>query len=108
MNLSRIDGDVAYILCPFEGGHIEVKVDAEDLAWILDKFPRLKVKRFKSGHGGRTTNIYACHYKYNNGVYLLHREILKAPRGKCVTFIDGNSLNCTKDNMRVGGKTDDK
>lgn len=108
MNLSRIDGNIGYILCPFEKGHVEVKVDAEDLPWIMERFPKLKVKKFRSGHGSRTTNLYAQHYKYNNGVYLLHREIIRAPKGKCVAFRDGNSLNCTKANLIVGGRTNDK
>jgi len=72
-------------------------VDDEDFEkFNVHKWRTMQVKDryFYAGRNG----------KRNNGhrpLILLHREIMKAPAGMEVDHVNGNTLDCRKENMRI-------
>ncbi len=66
-------------------------VDAADYAW-LSRHRWFAIKR------GRTW--YACRREGRRTI-LMHREIMKAPKGRVVDHYDGNGLNNRRDNLRL-------
>lgn len=76
----------------------EVLVDDEDISWL--KVWRWKFIAKKSGGGYAFRDIKdPLTGKWRQR--LMHREIMKAPRGMLVDHIDGDSLNNQKSNLRL-------
>ncbi len=103
INRIRIDGDIAYIGCLYGYGEVEVKVDVSKLDFIKQRFNELKVADIPSG---KKIRRYAreCMYDQNKGkntTILLHRELVGNPKGLRVIFRDGDSLNCTMENLQL-------
>jgi hypothetical protein len=80
------DDGACYI--PLTQGEVAI-VDAEDYAELS------KYKWYVTRHGG---NKYACRCGKR---ILMHRVIMKPPRGMVVDHIDGNGLNNRRSNLRI-------
>lgn len=67
------------------------------------KFAILNDEDFERfGHIKWNAAIYGYPQKFiNNRIVLLHRLIVEAKASEHVDHIDGNPLNCTRDNLRV-------
>ena len=86
-------GRIEMTRVPLHRGGIAI-VDDDDAARVNEFQWRL--------HIDKGTNSYAfARNTVKAGYSNLHRFILKAERGQIVDHIDGNGLNCTRENMRI-------
>lgn len=80
-------------------------------AALIDNEDYERVSRYKwcvSVTNRRTMRVYALRRKPgsgNPGQILLHREIMDAPDGIDVDHINGNTLDCRKENMRLATRS---
>ena len=77
------------------------QVDDEDYEYLMQwKW------RYKPNNGEKSTYGYACRTQRDtvakkNLFVLMHRVIMNTPIGRVTDHIDGDPLNCQKDNMRI-------
>lgn len=86
-NFYRIENEFAFIFLAYKK---EVKIDLEDLNICLNYF----------WYTDRIEHSYAKAINENQ-ILLLHRIVSKASKNTYVDHIDGNTLNCSKKNLRI-------
>ena len=84
-----LDSDIRYI--PLTKRQVAI-IDAADYEWLS------KHKWF--AQGGRGGRVYAAR-NHRGKTIMMHREIMRAPKGMVVDHIDHNALNNRRDNLRV-------
>lgn len=95
-NNYRIVGNKAYIQCKESGtpNYVEAVIDVKDLGRVLDVNETFYYRSPSKG---------SPHIKYAytpKGVYL-HRIVMDAPKGITVDHINHNTLNNTRENLRM-------
>lgn len=99
LNEYSIDGDFAYIHL---GDGISAIIDKSDIIWCKAYTWYLKTIKKKDKNYIYVTTSY-CSFVDGNRVQrnvFLSRHIMKNP-ARVIKHIDGNSLNCSKVNLRI-------
>jgi hypothetical protein len=79
-------------------GH-QVLVDDEDAHWLENMTWYLIEAR------QLTQKYYIAHMAYKGTTVYLHRVVMEAARGEIVDHINGNTLDCRRENLRITNQT---
>lgn len=89
-------------------GEFRIKIDTEDVpklkeyVWCINKCWNKKTNKEPKWYAGTNGKCKA------DKSMLLHRFLMENPKGKIVDHIDRDTLNCTKENLRICTQSQNK